>query len=232
MSRMTEKKAGVMLGLIYLIAFGVANMLIFFIFDEKNTVFWISYGFMCVAFVVQIVSMFLAFKALEAEAVFFGIPLSSLSLFYFFAAVFTAVVFMFFQNAPLKLALALHIIILAVYTVVAILSLMSRDVVQDVNDQVKVSVTAIRSMQVDVDTLMGYVNDAALKKSLRKLSETIRYSDPMSNDAVVEIEDEIMQAISELRILCENEQNAEAMQACRDTELLFVQRNKLLKATK
>lgn len=232
MSRMTGKKTGVMLGLIYLIVFGVVNMLVFFVFDEKNSIFWVSYGFMCVAFAAQIVSMFLAFRALETEAVFFGIPLASLSLFYFFAAVFTAAVFMVFQKAPLKLALALQIIILAVYAVVAILSLMSRDVVQDVNDQIKVSVTGIRTMQVDVETLMGYVDDAALKNSLRKLSETIRYSDPMSNDAVTAIEDEIMQAISELRVLCENGQNAEASQACRDVELLFVQRNKLLKATK
>ncbi len=232
MARNTKTKTNVMLGLIYLIVFAVLNLLIFLIFEEKNGVFWVSYAFFCIAFIVQIVSMFLAIRGQDVEAVFFGIPLASLSLFYFFAAVFVAAVFMIFQNAPMKLAVALQIIIVAVYAVVAIIALLSRNVAQDVADNVKVGVTAIKTMQVEVEMLMAQVSDATLKNSLRKLSETIRYSDPMSNEAVAGIEDQIMQALSELRILCENNQSIEAIGACKSVELLFMQRNKLLKATK
>lgn len=46
-----------------------------------------SYAFMCLAFVIQIVSMLLALRTLETETVFMGIPLASLSLYYFFAAI-------------------------------------------------------------------------------------------------------------------------------------------------
>lgn len=139
---------------------------------------------------------------------------------------------MIFQNAPVKLAIALQAIILAVYVVVAILALMARDTVQDVNDNIKVSVVAIRSMQADVETLKAQVQDPSLKEKLRKLSETIRYSDPMSNDAVVDIEGQIMQALTELRICCENGQNADAVKKCGEIEVLFLRRNNLLKATK
>ena len=187
MKRNTNGKTNVMLGLIYLIVFAVLNMLIFLIFDEKNGVFWVSYGFFCLAFIVQIGSMFLAIRGQDVEAVFFGIPLASLSLFYFFAAVFVAAVFMIFQNAPMKLVVALQIIIVAVYAVVAIVALLSRNVAQDVADNVKVGVTAIKTMQVEVEMLMAQVSDATLKNSLRKLSETVRYSDPMSNEAVLRI---------------------------------------------
>ena len=229
MRRMTDKKTLILFSIIYVVVFAVMNMLVFFVFNEKNNVFWISYGFMCAAFVIQIVSMFLAVKALEVEAVFFGIPLVSISLFYFFAAVFISAVFMIFQNAPVKLAIALQVIVLAVYLVIA---LMARDTVQDVNDNIKVSVVAIRSMQADVETLKAQAQDPALKEKLRKLSETIRYSDPMSNDAVTDIEGRIMQALNELRIFCENGQNADAAKKCGEIEVLFLQRNNLLKATK
>lgn len=232
MARVTKNKTNVMLGLIYLIVFAVLNLLIFLIFDEKNAVFWVSYVFFCIAFIVQIISMFLAIRGQDVEAVFFGIPLASLSLFYFFAAVFTAAVFMFFQNVPMKLVVALQIIIVAVYAVVAIVALLSRDIAQDVSDNVKSGVTAIKTMQVQVEMLMAQTADAALKNSLRKLSETIKYSDPMSNDAVTEIENQIMQSLTELRILCENNQTMDAIGACKAAELLFMQRNKLLKATK
>lgn len=232
MARMTSKKTNGMIGAIYFIVFFVMNFLIFLIFDEKNGVFWTSYAFMCIAFIVQIVSMFLAVRGLDVEAIFFGIPLATLSLFYFFAAIFTATVFMIFQNAPMKLAVVLQVLILAIYAVVAIIALMSRDVAQDVSDNVRVGVTAIKTMQVDVEMMMSQAKDATLKNSLRKLSETIRYSDPMSNDAVINIEDQIMQALAELRVLCENNMTMDALNTCKSVEMLFMQRNRLLKATK
>ena len=229
MKKSTAKKSWIMTAIIYAIVFAVFNLLVFVIAKEKNGVFWMSYAFMCLAFVIQIVSMLLALRTLETETVFMGIPLASLSLYYFFAAIFVGAVFMFFQNAPFKLALVLQVLVLAVYVIVAILS---RDVVQDVNDNLKENVEAIKTLTVDVDVFIPQVNDPALKKALKKLSETIKYSDPMSNAAVADIEDQIMQTVNELRINIENSRNTEAIQTCKDIEVLFMQRNSLLKATK
>lgn len=232
MKKSTAKKSWIMTAVIYAIIFAVFNLLVFVIANEKNGVFWMSYAFMCIAFIVQIASMLLALRSLETETVFMGIPLTSLSLYYFFAAIFVGAVFMFFQNAPFKLALVLQILILAIYVVIAIMALMSRNVVQDVNDNLKENVEAIKTLVVDVDVFIPQVNDPALKKSLKKLSETIKYSDPMSNAAVADIEEQIMQTVNELRINIENSRNAEAIQTCKDIEVLFMQRNSLLKATK
>ena len=232
MKKSTAKKSWIMTAVIYAIIFAVFNLLVFVIANKKNGVFWMSYAFMCIAFIVQIASMLLALRSLETETVFMGIPLASLSLYYFFAAIFVGAVFMFFQNAPFKLALVLQILILAIYVVIAIMALMSRNVVQDVNDNLKENVEAIKTLVVDVDVFIPQVNDLALKKSLKKLSETIKYSDPMSNAAVADIEEQIMQTVNELRINIENSRNAEAIQTCKDIEVLFMQRNSLLKATK
>jgi hypothetical protein len=54
----------------------------------------------------------------------------------------------------------------------------------------------------------------------------------MSNDAVSDIEDQIMQTVNGLRINIENNKNEEAIQSCKDIEVLFMQRNSMLKATK
>ncbi len=232
MKKSTAKKSWIMTAVIYAIIFAVFNLLVFVIANEKNGVFWMSYAFMCIAFIVQGASMLLALRSLETETVFMGIPLASLSLYYFFAAMFVGAVFMFFQNAPFKLALVLQILILAIYAVVSIMALMSRNVVQDVNDNLKENVEAIKTLVVDVDVFIPQVGDPALKKALKKLSETVRYSDPMSNAAVADIEDQIMQTVNELRINIENSRNADAIQTCKDIEVLFMQRNSLLKATK
>lgn len=232
MKKSTAKKSWIMMVAIYAIIFAVFNLLVFVIVNEKNDVFWMSYAFMCIAFIVQIVSMLLALRSLEIETVFMGIPLASLSMYYFFAAIFVGAVFMFFQNAPFKLAIVLQILILAIYAVVAIMALMSRNVVQDVNDNLRENVEAIKTLVVDVDVFIPQVSDPALKKALKRVSVTIKYSDPMSNAAVADIEEQIMQTVNELRINIENSRNAEAIQTCKDIEVLFMQRNSLLKATK
>ena len=54
---MNKGKATVGIGLIYVILLGVFNLLVFTIFKTHTSVFWLSYAFMTVAFVVQIASM-------------------------------------------------------------------------------------------------------------------------------------------------------------------------------
>lgn len=232
MKNNVAKKANIMTAVIYAIVFAVFNLLVFMIFNQKNSVFWISYAFMCVAFVVQIASVIISFKKPETENIFMGIPVVSLSLYYFFAAMFAGAVFMIFQIAPVKLAIIVQTLILAIYAVVAILATLTRDVVQDVNDNLTEKVREIKTLNVDVEVLIPQVEDPALKKALKKLSETVKYSDPMSNDAVAEIEQQIMGEMNTLRVHIENGNNEEAISTCKNTEVLFLQRNSLLKATK
>lgn len=232
MKKNTAKKTGIMTAMIYVIIFAVFNLLVFLVFQKRTPVFWISYGFMCLAFIVQITSMFLALRTLEVESVFMGIPLASLSFYYFFAAVFAGAVFMVFQIAPIKLVVIIQVLILAAYVIVALLALMSREVVQDTNDTLKEKVAAIKTLNVDVDVLIPQVSDPALKKALRKVSETVKYSDPISTEAVADIEAQIMQSMNALRVCIENDNNEEAIATCKDVEVLFLQRNSLLKATK
>lgn len=227
-----NKKNGIMAALIYVILFAVFNLLVFVIFKVRTPVFWMSYAFMCLAFIVQIVSMILALKSLETETIFMGIPLASLSFYYFFAAIFAGAVFMVFQVAPFVLALVIQVLILAVYAVVAILAIMARDNTQQINDTVKENVAAIQTLKVEIEVLVPQVSDSALKNALKKVVETVKYSDPMSNSAVKDIENQIMQTVNELRVYIENNDNATAIQKCKDIEVLFLQRNSLLKATK
>jgi glucan phosphoethanolaminetransferase (alkaline phosphatase superfamily) len=230
--KITDQKAAIKIGLIYLIIFAVFNMLVFVISKHRNGVFWVSYLFCCIAFIVQIASMFLAFRTIDVEAVFFGIPLVSLSLYYFFAGVFVGVVFMIFQFAPMKLAVVLQLLILAAYAIVAIVSLLTRDTVQAVNDNIKDNVQIIKTQSVNVDTLIGQTGDSRVRAALKNLKDTIQYSDPMSNAAVADLDAQISKGLNDLRIDIQSGNNDNAVRMCQDIELLYQQRNGLLKATK
>ena len=119
---MTKKKT-IGMGLAILgIVFLIYNMLVFLILTPQTPVFWISYGFMVLAFGLQVLGMYMSFKDFDVQAIFFGIPLAQFTLFYFFAELFMSAVFMIFQNIPWKIPVILQVILLAVYAVVAIVS--------------------------------------------------------------------------------------------------------------
>lgn len=227
-----KTKNTVAFGLIYVILLGVFNLLVFTISKSRNDVFWLSYGFMTLAFVVQIVSMFLSFKSADVETAFFGIPLASFSVFYLGAELVIGALFMIFQMASLTLALVIQVLVLAVFLIIAIISLLSRDTVQQISDNVKEHVSNLKSVLVDIEMLMDGCTDPELKASLRKLSETDKYSDPISNEAVADVEQRIMRKISKLRINIDDNQIADAKQSCADLERLYVERNKKLAISK
>ena len=227
-----KTKNTVAFGLIYVILLGVFNLLVFTISKSRNDVFWLSYGFMTLAFVVQIVSMFMSFKSADVETAFFGIPLASFSVFYLGAELVIGALFMIFQMASLTLALVIQVLVLAVFLIIAIISLLSRDTVQQISDNVKEHVSNLKSVLVDIEMLMDGCADPELKAALRKLSETVKYSDPISNEAVADVEQRIMRKISELRINIDDNQIADAKQSCADLERLYVERNKKLAISK
>lgn len=228
------KKSNVYLGLalIYLILFGVFNLLAFVIFKERTSVFWVSYTFMTIAFLVQFVVTFLSFRNFEAEALFFNIPLASFSVYYLCAALAVGAVFMIFQKAGVTLALVLQLLILAAFLVISIISILSRDAVKSIGDNVKKNVTNWKSVLVDVEMLVSVCTDPELKSALLKLADTVKYSDPMSTEAVENVEQRIMVGICELRVHMDNSQTSEALEGCRKLELLLVERNKKLALSK
>ncbi len=227
-----KTKNTVAIGLVYVILLGVFNLLVFTISKSRNDVFWLSYGFMTLAFVVQIVSMFLSFKTADVETAFFGIPLASFSIYYLCAELAIGALFMIFQQASFTLSLVIQVIVLAAFLIIAIISLLARDTVQQISEDIKEHVSNLKSVLVDIEMIMDACTDPELKEKLRKLSETIKYSDPISNEAIADVEQRIMRKISELRINVDDNQIEDAKRSCAELERLYVERNKKLAISK
>lgn len=228
-----KKKNGLMLGLIYVIVFAAYNLLVFSIFGDYNEIFWISYGFMIAAYLIHIICVFLIVRNLSVRAVFFGIPLASFSVYFVCAELFCSLVFMIFKNqASVKVTVVIQALLLCVFAVIAIVSIMTRDAVSNVDTKIKEKVNFVKGINVDVEMLMQRAADPETTGALKKLSETIKYSDPMSNDAVATQEQMIMQYMAELRMMFDAGDMAAVKELCGKIELLFVERNKKLMISK
>lgn len=229
---MGKKKTIGMSLAIWAIFFVVYNLLIFLFLSPVTAVFWMSYAFMVLAFGLQILGMYLSFKDFTVQAVFFGIPLAQFTLFYFFAEFFMSFVFMIFQNITWKIPFFLQLLMLAIYGVVAIVSVMTRDASVASKDKYQKASAAKKLETVDIEMLYAEAKDPELKNQLRRLAEAVRYSDPMSHEAVADVEGRIKQETMALQTYCEDGDVAAAKDSCARLQRLYVERNRKLVAVK
>ncbi|MCR4791783.1 MAG: hypothetical protein K5871_03470 [Lachnospiraceae bacterium] len=228
-----KQKFGIMAALIYFVIFVAYNLIVFLVFKGFNNVFWISYVFMLLAYLIHIGCAFFIGKNLSVKAAFFGIPLFSFSIFFVCAEFFASFVFMIFRNqASPKIAVLIQALLLCIFIVIAIISIMTRDVVADVDKKIKDSVSSLKGLNVDVEMLAQRSTDPETTGALNRLSETIKYSDPMTHPAVAMQDQMIMQYMPELRMAFDSGDMAKVKDLCGKIELLFVERNKKLMAVK
>lgn len=165
-----------------------------------------SIVFALVAFVAAFLTPKLVIKHPDVQAMFFGIPLISFAVYYFFAEIFVSVVFIFFQeHVPFKVALFLQLVLLVAFLIVEIVSLMAQRTSSEQSAARREEAVAWDMQTVDVSTILDESRmrgaDAALLNALEHLAETVRYSDAFGHDhpAIREVEARITAKLQDLR---------------------------------
>lgn len=224
-----NKKNAIMLTLIYLVIFIAYNLLVFLVFNKFLPVFWISYGFMLTAYLVHIGCAVVATQNVSIRLLFFGIPLLSFSIFFVCAEFFCSFVFMLFQSvASVKLTILLQGLLLCLFIVVGVIAVATKDAVEQIDDNIKQNVSFIKGLLVDVELLLEQGASTEVMMELKKLSETIKYSDPMTNKAVAVQEQMIMQEMIQLKRAFDENNAGLVKDFSGRINLLFIERNKKL----
>ena len=230
--------------LVYLILAALLNLIIFTVFKpwliagtDLRLVFWFSYGFLMLAFVFQIISIIAGKFERGIQSCFFGFPLVSVSIFYFGITAVLSLAFMilvtFAVAVPFMLMLVLECLVLGFYLIVFIISIAHKNIVVEIDKDIKKKVFVIRSLTSDVETLAEAVSDNAdIKKKLARLAEDIRYSDPMTNEYVAEIDMQIKDVVAELEVLIMDKAYDAADSKITNARLLVSKRNKRLADSK
>ena len=209
------------------IAFVLVNIIAFAVPTVKTAAFWISYVFTAVAFVAQIAIWKWAFKGEDnLKSNFLGIPLISVGIVYLIVQIIAFAVLMALPLTADWVAIVVCSVILGVFAICLIGTEAGRAEVDRVEKVVEKKVFYIKSLQVDVEILASAETDAEIKMGLTKLAEKIRFSDPMSNEALGELEAEIAAKVKELKTA---ENKTDIITAL---DLLITERNKKAKILK
>ena len=74
-----------------------------------------------------------------------------------------------------------------------------RNEIERVEAKVQKKAFYIRELQADIELLADNESDAAVKAALTQLAEKIRFSDPMSNEQLADLENKISIKAAELK---------------------------------
>jgi len=154
----------------------------------ENFIF--GYALAMAAFVGQLLCTFYAFKD-SKEITFLNIPLVTISYTTLIISVVIATILFLIPSIPTWISGIISIIILVFFVITIIKANVAADIVGGVEKRVKEKTSFIKLLTSDAESLMLKARTEEAKKIARKVFEAIRYSDPMSNDALASTESQI-----------------------------------------
>ena len=210
---------GIIFALISIIAFVVPTM--------KTATFWIAYVFTAIAIVAQIVIWKNALgKEDTLKSKFLGLPVVHVGIVYLVVQIVAFAVFVAVPALPIWSAIVACAAILGFSVIFMIAGEAGRGEIERVEAKVRKKVFFIKELQADVELLIDREADAEIKTALQQLAEKIRFSDPMSNNTLAEIESAIADRVTELKT------GSDKMVIIHELDLLLAERNKKAKTLK
>lgn len=209
------------------ILFVLISVIVFVIPTEKIATFWIAYVFTTVAFVSQIAIWKKALgKENTLKSKFLGLPVVHIGIVYLIIQIIALAVFTAVPTLPNWSAIVTCAVILSISAVCMIAGEAGRNEIERIEAKVQKKVFFIKELQADVELLADAETDTSTKAALQQLAEKIRFSDPMSNDALAEIEKVIKEKVAELKTA------SEKMAVIQELNSLLMERNKKAKILK
>lgn len=223
MMKKISSKGYVILGILFVLVSVVA----FAVPSAKTAAFWISYAFTVIAFAAQIAIWKAGLGRTESlKSKFLGFPVVHIGIVYLVIQSITLAAFLFIPTLPIWSAVVACASITGVFAVCLITSDVGRSEIERVSAKVQEKTFFIKQVQTEIELLADAETDIATKSALTQLAEKIRYSDPMSNEQIADIEDRITEKIAELKI------STDKAKIINELNSLLDERNRKIKISK
>lgn len=159
---------------------------------EKYTAsFWIGYVFITISFVGQLICALSALKEQNLTKLFYKIPLIRVSYTGLIVSFVVGGACMLISPLPYWIGALAAVIVLAVTAISVLKANAAADIVADIDEKINQKTFFIRNLTADAEGLLSRAKTPEDKAVCKKVYEALRYSDPMSSDALTEIEKKI-----------------------------------------
>ena len=212
----------------------VYNVLAFALPFPKTAVFAVSYLFTTIAILAQIYVIRTAFYRGEGvKSKFYGFPIAKLGVIYLAVQLIAGLVFMALGLiVPVWLPLALYVVLLGVAAAGFVAADAARDEVVRQEVKLEKDVSRMREFQAKGRALVALNQVSEAARPLEKLAENLRFSDPVSSEALTEIEDQLAECLAQLQEAVSAQKTEQILSVCQEAERILAERNQLCKLNK
>lgn len=159
---------------------------------EKYTPsFWIGYIFITITFIGQIICAYFALKDNDIKKTFYNISLFTTSYTGLILSLIFGGLCMIISPLPYWVGIILCAIILGINVIAVVKASAAIDIVSGIDEKLKESTLFIKSLTVDAESLISRAKSEPVKTVCKKVYEAVRFSDPMSNEALASVESQI-----------------------------------------
>ena len=184
--------------LIWVILFAVFNAVVFLVrpvipgftivYDAR---FWSVWAFILLAFIGNLVCTAIALKTDDKTRLFYNIPIIRVSYTGLILTIVFGVICMLIPDLPAWIGIIVCLLILAFTACAVIKAKAAADIVESIDTDVKAHTLFVKSLTADAESLLSRAAAPEAKNACKKVFEAVRYSDPMSNDALSGVESQI-----------------------------------------
>lgn len=139
-----------------------------------------------------------------------------------------SIIFMILDNKVniFVVSFVIQFIALIIHLLFVISCFVAKKTIEEIQVKTEQKTFYINSLKVDAEMIAQKTDDEDIKKAYIKLSEQIRYSDPISSEELVEIEDKIKETLQLGGEYVSYGDKKEALECCDKLKLLLIERNK------
>lgn len=215
------------------ILFIIISVIAFVLPIQKTVVLWLSYAFAVIAIAIQIYVYPKAFEGSSVKSKFYGFPLARVSTIYLIAQLVLSLIFMIAGKwVPAWIPVILFVLMLGAAAIGFVAAEGMRDEVERQDVVHKANVRTMRALQSKSVFIASQCEDAETKKTLDAFAEALRFSDPVSGDALTDIEENLTGLVEELGNAVMDKDFPAASTLCAKASALLADRNRMCKLNK
>ena len=193
-------------GFTWIVGFVLFNAITFLIPNEifgvtrfDKGVFWIAYALITLSFITQLITAYKFVKDDSNEKMFLNIPLLRTGYIAIVLSIIVGLIFMIFPVLPAWVGAIVCLMIAGFFAIASVKAVAVASAVVDIGEKVKTKTAFIRMAIVDAENIMARATTSEIKEQTKKVYESLKYSDPMSDTALDNIEQDIDNALNELK---------------------------------
>ena len=200
--------------------------------DRFNGSFWVGYAFITIMFVAQLGIGWITFKEENLTKLFYNVSLIRISFIGMITMGVAGIICMLIPVLPVWVGIIICLLVLIIDGIALVSAQAAVSTVEEIDKKIKVKTFFIKSLTVDVEMLKEKATLPEIANELKPLYEAVRYSDPMSDDALSSIESQITLLMSELSEGVDKADIDTVKKSIKSITVLLSERNKKLKLLK